>query len=158
MSGQVKTGDYLIAIDGKALTADQNIDQLLEYKTNRKVVLTIRSAFADSSRPFDVTVKPVSQGTEKGLLYKQWVQQQRDYVTKVSKGRLGYVHMYDMGLGSLDQLYLDMDAENHSKDGVVIDVRNNNGDLSMHMPLMCWPERLYEYVAKGFTGSSGQCN
>ena len=127
LSGQVKTGDYLIAIDGKALTADQNIDQLLEYKTNRKVVLTIRSAFADSSRPFDVTVKPVTQGTEKGLLYKQWVQQQRDYITKVSKGRLGYVHMYDMGQGSLDQLYLDMDAENHSKDGVVIDVRNNNG-------------------------------
>jgi C-terminal processing protease CtpA/Prc len=61
------------------------------------------------------------------LLYKQWVQQQRDYVTKVSKGRLGYVHMFDMMQGSLDQLYLDMDAENHSREGVVVDVRNNNG-------------------------------
>jgi C-terminal processing protease CtpA/Prc len=60
-------------------------------------------------------------------LYKQWVQQERDYVSKISKGRLGYVHMFDMGQGSLDQLYLDMDAENHAKEGVVIDVRNNNG-------------------------------
>ncbi len=127
LSGKINTGDYLVAIDGKPLTTDQNIDQLLENKTNRKVILTIMSAVADSSRPYDVTVKPVSQGTEKGLLYRQWVQQQRDYVFKVSKGRLGYVHMYDMGQGSLDQLYMDMDAENHAREGVVVDVRNNNG-------------------------------
>jgi C-terminal processing protease CtpA/Prc len=72
-------------------------------------------------------IRPVSAGTEKGLLYKQWVQQQRDYVAKVSNGRLGYVHMFDMSQQSLDQLYLDMDAENHSREGVVVDVRNNNG-------------------------------
>jgi C-terminal processing protease CtpA/Prc len=35
--------------------------------------------------------------------------------------------MYDMSAGALDQLYLDLDAENHSREGVVIDVRNNNG-------------------------------
>jgi tricorn protease len=126
LSGQINPGDYLHAIDGKTLTADQNIDQLLENKTNRKVTLTIIPANADS-RTVDVTVMPVSQSTEKGLLYKQWVQQQRDYVVKASNGRLGYVHMFDMGQSSLDQLYLDLDAENHSREGVVIDVRNNNG-------------------------------
>ncbi len=126
LSGQIKVGDYLNAIDGKTLTAEQNLDQLLENKTNRKVILTIIPAMADS-RTIDVTVRPVSQSTEKGLLYKQWVQQRRDYVAKVSNGRLGYVHMIDMGQGSLDQLYLDMDAENHAKEGVVIDIRNNSG-------------------------------
>jgi tricorn protease len=40
---------------------------------------------------------------------------------------LGYVHMIDMGQGSLDQLHLDVDAQNQSKDGVVVDIRNNNG-------------------------------
>jgi len=126
LSGQIKPGDYLHAIDGKTLTADQNIDQLLENKTNRKVILTVIPSDA-GSRSVDVTVMPVSQAVEKGLLYKQWVQQQRDYVVKVSKGRLGYVHMFDMGQGSLEQLHLDLDAENHSREGVVIDVRNNNG-------------------------------
>ncbi len=35
--------------------------------------------------------------------------------------------MFDMSAQSLAQLYVDLDAENHARDGVVIDVRNNNG-------------------------------
>jgi tricorn protease len=35
--------------------------------------------------------------------------------------------MADMGTGALTQLYLDLDAENQKRDGVVVDVRNNNG-------------------------------
>jgi C-terminal processing protease CtpA/Prc len=35
--------------------------------------------------------------------------------------------MADMSADSLEQLYIDLDAENESKQGVVIDVRNNNG-------------------------------
>jgi C-terminal processing protease CtpA/Prc len=61
------------------------------------------------------------------LLYKQWVQQQRDFVDKASGGRLGYVHMFDMSAESLNQLYIDLDADNHAREGVVVDVRNNNG-------------------------------
>src|SRR4029079_8237206 len=45
----------------------------------------------------------------------------------VSGGKLGYVHMIDMGAGSLTQLHADLDAENAARQGVVIDVRNNNG-------------------------------
>ncbi len=61
------------------------------------------------------------------LLYRQWVEERRAYVEKVSGGRLGYAHMIDMGAGSLAQLYVDLDVENHGREGVVIDVRNNNG-------------------------------
>ena len=32
-----------------------------------------------------------------------------------------------MGQGSLNQLYIDLDAQNQGREGVVIDVRNNNG-------------------------------
>jgi tricorn protease len=35
----------------------------------------------------------------------------------VSGGRVGYVHMYDMSSASLAQLYVDLDAENQSKEG-----------------------------------------
>ena len=35
--------------------------------------------------------------------------------------------MFDMSADALSQLQLDLDAENHARDGVVIDVRNNNG-------------------------------
>jgi len=74
-----------------------------------------------------VDLRPTNMATEKSLLYREWVAQQRAYVHKASNGRLGYVHMFDMSTESLNQLYLDLDAENHSRDGVVVDVRNNNG-------------------------------
>jgi tricorn protease len=60
-------------------------------------------------------------------VYRDWVESRRAYVNKISNGRLGYVHMQDMGQGSLNQLYLDLDVENRGKEGVVIDIRNNNG-------------------------------
>jgi C-terminal processing protease CtpA/Prc len=119
-------GDILTAIDDVQLNANSNIDQILENKINRKVELTILPG-GNSANKKTIAVRPVNAGTDKGLLYKQWVKERRDYVTKVSNGRLGYVHMYDMSQESLDQLYVDLDEENHSKDGVVVDVRNNNG-------------------------------
>lgn len=126
LAGNVSVGDYLLAVDGVTINGATNLDALLENKIARRVVLTVSNGGSGAASR-EIIVRPVNQPTEKGLLYKQWVQQQRDYVAKISGGRLGYVHMFDMGQGSLDQLYLDMDAENHAKEGVVVDVRNNNG-------------------------------
>jgi len=62
-----------------------------------------------------------------GLLYRQWVEERRALVDRVSGGKIGYVHIADMSDGSLQQLYIDLDAQNEAKQGVVVDVRNNNG-------------------------------
>jgi len=126
ITGKIKTGDYLIAIDEKMLGKQDNIDKLLENKVGRRVMLTIASSSAATDAK-KIAVRPINMATEKGLLYKQWVEQQREYVSKISNGRLGYIHMADMSEQSLNQLYIDMDAENHSREGVVVDVRNNNG-------------------------------
>ena len=75
----------------------------------------------------DVAVRPVTAATERGLRYRHWVADRRAYVAKASGNRLGYVHMPDMSAGSLAQLYVDLDADNIARDGVVIDIRNNNG-------------------------------
>ena len=69
----------------------------------------------------------MTAATERGLRYRQWVADRRAYVAKASGNRLGYVHMPDMSAGSLAQLYVDLDADNIARDGVVIDIRNNNG-------------------------------
>lgn len=122
----IGVGDYLISIDGVRIAAGVNLDELLEGKVNRRVVLTV-SASTDGTAKREVTVKPISTGAEKNLLYRQWVESNRAYVAKISGGKLGYVHLPDMGQGSLNQLYIDLDAENQSKEGVVIDIRNNNG-------------------------------
>ena len=126
LASAIQPGDYLLAIDGEPVGARVNIDALLENKTSRRTVLRVaKKASGDEAK--DVAVRPVSAVTERGLRYRQWVAERREYVARASHNRLGYVHMPDMSAGSLAQLYVDLDADNIAREGVVIDVRNNNG-------------------------------
>jgi C-terminal processing protease CtpA/Prc len=123
----LKVGDVVGAVDGVTLGAGAApLDSLLLGKVGRRLTLTVTSGVPGTAAR-EVPVLTVSLGTEKALRYRQWVEQRRAYVARVSNGRLGYVHMFDMGQPSLDQLYLDLDAENQAREGVVVDVRNNNG-------------------------------
>jgi len=126
LSRAIEPGHFLLAVDGTPLDGRTNLDQLLAHKIDRRVRLTIGTGPEGNDRK-DIAVRPVNLNTEKGLLYRHWVEQQRAYVLKASNGRLGYVHMPDMSAASLDQLHLDLDAENFAREGVVVDVRNNNG-------------------------------
>jgi len=121
----IKVGEYLTSVEGTPLSGQSSIEQLFDFRIGRRTVLGIASSANAKSR--DVAVMPVSTATEKGLLYRAWVEQRREYVDSVSHGRLGYVHMYDMSQNALNQLYVDLDAQNMTREGVVIDVRNNNG-------------------------------
>ena len=115
----IKVGDVIVAVDGAPIDQSRNLDEALDHKVGKRTVIKL----ADR----DAVVRPVNTNTEKGLLYRSWVEQKRAYVDKISGGKLGYVHMLDMSANALTQLSLDLDAENQSKNGVVVDVRNNNG-------------------------------
>jgi tricorn protease len=121
---KVSVGDVLTAVDGVELGAGSDLALLLQYKIGREVKLTF--AGLDGTKR-NVQVQPVNFNTDKNLRYRGWVEQNREYVRRASGGRLGYVHMFDMTEGSLAQLQVDLDAENHRSEGVVVDIRNNNG-------------------------------
>jgi Tol biopolymer transport system component/C-terminal processing protease CtpA/Prc len=124
ISKNIKAGDFLTAVDGVNIGKQTNLDELLENKVGKRVVLKISS---DGATNREVILKPITTGAEKNLLYRQWVEENRAYVARISNGKLGYVHLPDMGQGTLNQLYVDLDAENQAKEGVVVDIRNNNG-------------------------------
>lgn len=124
LSGGIKVGDVIAGVEGRPVDANANLDELLSYRTGKQTVLRVTSP---GGAPRQVTVRPVNTGTEKGLVYRAWVESRRAYVAKASGGRLGYVHMIDMGDAALHQLYNDLDSENHDREGVVVDIRNNNG-------------------------------
>jgi C-terminal processing protease CtpA/Prc len=113
----IQTGGDLRAVDGVPLGPRVNLNQLLEHKVDKRVVLDVSG--------HDVAVEPV--GSLADPIYRKWVEDNRAYVLRTSNGKLGYVHMRDMSEQALTQLYLDLDSENRSKEGVVIDIRNNNG-------------------------------
>ena len=123
LATRIRIGDYLTAVNGEKTGEHTNLDDLLSYKIGKQTTLSMRGP----GGTYEASVLPVNSATDKRLLYRGWVEDQRAYVSKISGGKLGYVHMFDMGAGSLDQLQADLDAENNAKAGVVIDVRNNNG-------------------------------
>lgn len=150
LAGEIKVGDYLVAVDGVEIKPRMNLDELLNYKIGRRVVLGIAGPGAGAS-PRQIAVRPVNQVTEKGLMYRRWVEDNRAYVARISNNRLGYVHMFDMSAASLAQLYTDLDAENQSRDGVVIDVRNNNGGFVNVYAIDVFARRRYlTMTARGF--------
>lgn len=122
----IKPGDYLIAVDGEQVTAGRNLDEFLADKIGRLVSLTVAGSPEGANRR-DLAVQPLNSPTEKFLRYIKWVEDNRAYVSRISGGRLGYVHMYDMSPTSLAQLWIDLDTENRTREGVVIDLRNNTG-------------------------------
>ncbi len=114
---KIQPGEELRAVDGVAMGPHVNLDEQLQHKTDKRVTLEINDR--------DVTLQPVANLAE--LIYRKWVEDNRAYVARISNGRLGYVHIRDMSEQALTQLYIDLDAENRAREGVVVDIRNNNG-------------------------------
>jgi Tol biopolymer transport system component/C-terminal processing protease CtpA/Prc len=123
---QVSVGDYITAVDGTTIGPQTNLDEVLMHSVSGRVVVKVAPT-ANAAEARDVVMQPINSGTEKNLLYREWVEANRRYVDKISGGRLGYAHMNDMSEGALRRLYMDLDSDNRIKDGIVIDVRNNNG-------------------------------
>ena len=132
-------GDVIVSVDGRP-TAGVNLELLLANTIDHRVVLGVTTG---SAPPRDVVVRPTSQAAEKALIYRAWVEANREYVLKVSGGRLGYVHMINMSAAALDQLYLDLDADNHARDGVIVDIRNNSGGFVNAYALDVFARRPY---------------
>ncbi|HEY1336947.1 MAG TPA: S41 family peptidase [Bryobacteraceae bacterium] len=131
----IKPGDLLESVNGTAADGRANLDELLDHTIGKRITLKV------SGR--DVAVQPVNLTTEKALLYRDWVNRNREYVAKISGGKLGYVHMLDMSDVALNRLHLDLDAENQSRQGVVIDIRNNNGGFVNAYALDVFSRRFY---------------
>lgn len=140
--GGVRAGDYILAVNDQPLRAGENLDRLLERTVGDRVELRVATS-PDGREARTIVVKPVSTSAEGGLRYREWVERNRAYVHRVSNGRLGYVHMADMGWPSLQQLIVDLDAENFGREGVVIDLRGNRGGFVNAYALDVFARRGY---------------
>jgi len=116
-------GDYVLAINGRALTADINPYSLLKGQGGRLLELTL----ADDARGKErrtVLVNPIA--SENGLLYLKWVNRNRDYVARQTDGKIGYLHIPDMGAAGIYE-FTKWFYGQIRKQGMIIDVRGNGG-------------------------------
>ena len=123
VGSQAQVGEYVLAIDGQDVTADRDIYSYLRGKADNTVTFTLNSTpSAQGSRT--VTIRPLTN--ESDLVYLDWVQANRKRVDQMSNGRLGYLHIPDMGAPGLREFIKWYYPQLH-KEGLVVDVRANGG-------------------------------
>ena len=69
---------------------------------------------------------PTGSANESPLYYLAWVQHNIDYVNKKTDGKVGYVHIPDMGQAGLNEFTKLYFPQIH-KQAIIIDVRGNGG-------------------------------
>jgi C-terminal processing protease CtpA/Prc len=121
-----RTGEYLIAVDGTPITAQTSFDQLLQRTVGRRVLLRL-AATPEGDNMRDLAIRPVDGDSYSYLQYRAWVIRNKGYVHQISQGRLGYVHIEEMSYSAYQQFLVDLDAETHSREGIVLDIRYNSG-------------------------------
>ena len=119
----VKEGEYLLAVNGRDLHANDNIYAFFDGTAGKQTVLHV-GPNPDGKDARDVTVVPI--GDEDGLRNIDWVESNRRKVDELSGGKVAYVYMPNTGGSGYDSFnryfYAQLD-----KQALVLDERWNEG-------------------------------
>lgn len=119
----VSVGDYVLAIDGEELKASDDPYRLLRNKADNPVSLTVnKTPSLQGSRI--VSYRPITD--ESNLYYLNWVEQNRRKVSDATGGRVGYIHIPDMGAGGIRE-FIKWYYPQIRKEALIVDVRANGG-------------------------------
>jgi tricorn protease len=120
----IAEGDIIETINGTPLLSVPDPVVLLKNQAGQQVLLHIRSA--KSGKAFDTVVKPIEPNAEQNLRYDDWEFTERNLIDKLSNGKIGYVHLRAMGGDNYSEWVRNFYPV-FNRDGLVVDVRNNQG-------------------------------
>jgi C-terminal processing protease CtpA/Prc len=136
---KLKSGEFVVAIDGKKVSGNEALFQFLTQKTTRLTTFAVNSKpTTDGAR--NVTYKLLSSSEWEKLRYEEKVQELRRRVEQGANGKIGYLRISAMG--SKDQEKFEREAYEYiqGKDAMIFDVRFNNGG-NISDTLIDWLER-----------------
>lgn len=144
---KVNPGDIILSIDGEDIITDKDYYPLLEGKSGRKTLLTLKRT---NGKNDTISVRPLSQSAFNDLLYKRWVERNEKYVDSISGGRIGYVHVEGMNSSSFSSVYDRLLGKYRNADAVVVDTRwNGGGWLHNDLALLLNGKRYVDFVPRG---------
>jgi tricorn protease len=127
----VEEGDFVLEVNRRPVPADRPFHAALADLAGKKVLLTVNDRpTREGAR--EVVVVPLR--SERPLRYADWVRRNREQVAEKTGGRIGYIHIPDMGRDGMIAFnrwfYPQLDRE-----GMVVDVRWNGGGFASQMML-----------------------
>jgi tricorn protease len=118
----LREGDRLVAVNGQSLDEDHPPTAALVNLAGKEVTLTVLAEGEES--PHQVTVKTLPN--EMPARYREWVEENRHYVHNATNGRVGYLHIPDMGARGYAEFHRGYLAE-VDREGLIVDLRFNDG-------------------------------
>jgi tricorn protease len=117
----VQVGDAVLAINGQPVGAAASPDERLVNQAGNEIRLTVRRG-DEATRV--VTVKTI--GDDRAARYREWVDHNRRVVHAATDGRVGYLHIPDMGANGYAE-FLRSYLREFDRDALLVDVRFNGG-------------------------------
>jgi len=143
----IKPGTIIHKIDGVTISKDREVAQYLNRKANKFTLLDITAPGSKDVK--QITVKPISLGAERGLLYRRWVDKNAQEVDEKSNGQLGYVHVPGMSDGPYRSIYEEMMGKYFDRKAVIVDTRfNGGGDLVADLAMFFTGEPFITYATE----------
>ena len=120
---EAREGEYILAVDGRDLTAGDNIHQWLQGAVGKQVTLRVGPR-ADGKDARDIVVVPA--GGEGSLRLWRWIEDNRRRVSEATDGRVGYIYLPNTA-GAGYTFFNRMFFAQVDKDALIIDERANGG-------------------------------
>jgi tricorn protease len=140
---KLKTGDYVLAINGREIKSGDNYWKDLNNLLNEYAVVRVASEpNPKSPTARDVRIKTVA--SLGNIKYQEWVKENRDYVDKQSAGQIAYVHIRSMNQASLTVFQNEI-SQFSNKKGIIVDIRYNGGGNTDQEILDILERKPYEY-------------
>ena len=117
----VAEGDEVLAVNGTPVGAELSPAALLVNQADQEVQLTVRRG---DGPPRTVVVRPIAN--EQPVRYRDWVAANRRLVHERTGGRVGYLHMPDMGPWGYAEFHRAF-LTAYDREALIIDVRFNRG-------------------------------
>lgn len=119
----VKEGDFILAVNGRPVRDLPNLNAALIGTVGKQVTLKVNGRPTDAGAR-EIVVTPIAD--EAPLYYYNWVQEKIAYVEKKTGGKVGYVHIPDMGTNGLNE-FVKHYYPQLGKRALIVDDRGNGG-------------------------------
>lgn len=142
----IEEGDAIVAINGRRVSRDRHPNEHLVNTARSEIQLEFRHNGSPTTNV--VTLKTLA--SEQPPRYREWVEKNRARVNEATDGKVGYIHVPNMGAWGYSEFHRGFLAE-VSHGSLIVDVRFNGGGHVSQLLLEKLARRVLGYNLARYT-------